>query len=68
MLILQGDKEYCSDCYYVVAVRTHEGKANYGVLVKAIQAERSQQVNLLRVGVPQNVRLSSGQENTTQQI
>ena len=33
VLILQNDRWYCTDCYYIIGVVTHEGPVNYQISV-----------------------------------
>jgi hypothetical protein len=66
VLILQKDRSYCLDCYYVIAVITHEGPAVYTVTVRTLEAELGlEQTHLMRLGVTQMVKLVKQPANET---
>ncbi len=58
ILILQTDRDYCSDCYYLIGVVTHEGPATYQLSLLASEAERNDSSRLLRIGMAKTVKLN----------
>jgi hypothetical protein len=58
VLILQNDRNYCFDCYYLIGVVTHEGPAAYQLSLLASEVERNESSRLLRLGMQKTVKLS----------
>lgn len=56
IVILQDDRDFCVDCYYLIGVRTLATNAMYTLEVKSIDAYKSYQ-NLLRVGDNKMIKL-----------
>lgn len=57
ILILQEDRNFCIDCYYLIGVVTGGSKASYSVLVRNIEAQKTY-TNLLRIGEIKTVRFT----------
>lgn len=58
IVILQNDRSYCSDCYYIIGIVTHEGPCTYNLFLQSINAQLNYTLNLLKLGTPRNVRIS----------
>jgi hypothetical protein len=48
-LVLNQERNYCSNCYYIIGVVTHEQKTEYSLLIEVFDAnyENSQ---LMKIG------------------
>lgn len=55
VLIMQNDRNYCVDCYYVIGVVTHEASCTYQLSLKTGEEEES--ANFLRIGMSKPVKL-----------
>ena len=57
IIIQQGDRNFCIDCYYLIGLVTGKTKASYSVIVKNIEAEKTY-TNLLRLGEIKQIRFN----------
>ena len=56
VLVMQKDRQYCVDCYYVIGIVTHEAPCTYQLSLQTGYEEKS--TNFLRLGMSRNVRLN----------
>jgi hypothetical protein len=60
IIVMQNDRNYCTDCYYVIGVVTHEAQASYQLQVRTLLAEKSgDSTHLLRLGQVKIVKLNA---------
>ena len=57
ILILSNDREYCDDCYYIIGVVTHDLAANYKLQIRELEAKKSLNTHLLRLGGSKTLKL-----------
>ncbi|CDW71154.1 UNKNOWN [Stylonychia lemnae] len=67
ILVLQGDNNYCFDCYYLIGVHTRYSSAAYSLEVKSIDAEK-EYTNLLRVGDNKIVKIDGKKQQKIYQF
>ena len=60
VLVLLNDRSYCVDCYYMIAVATHQSPAQYRLTVRTIEAAAiANQTHLMQLSVTQMAQLSA---------
>eukprot|EP00347_Sterkiella_histriomuscorum_P020253 403338511 len=66
IVVLQNDRDFCVDCYYLIGVKTDdESNAMYSLEIKSINARVSYQ-NLLRVGDNKMIKLAAKEQKIYQ--
>jgi hypothetical protein len=66
ILILQNDREFCVDCYYVIGIVTHEGPCSYTLGLTTLEAEAAKSTtHLLRLGMSKKIRLDASTHKTS---
>jgi hypothetical protein len=60
ILILKNDRKYCTDCYYIIGVKTIASNSMYNLLVTSLMAD-TRTTHLLKIGETRSIKLNQSE-------